>query len=261
MVNPTLMPFKAEHTLLMNYRDDDARESVDTALFREQGGPAFTAMLGARVLGSAGIIFMWPGVAGAWAMISTDLMKTYPVWTTRNVRRCIREWFRIFNLHRLEAEVLADNQLNIAWLEMLGFSPEGGVAHAYTSDKRTMLRYELLTPNNVTLRVAHMHETMDGFRTIVALVDDRVVGRASYGMVNYVYAYGHAVEIDEPYRQQGIGDRLHKMRLHDARKHGAQFFIGFTKNTSMASILANNNGTPTISDDVNGIAYVTPLKD
>lgn len=37
-----------------------------------------------------------------------------------------------------------DNERNIKWMEALGFKSEGGVAHAYTTDKVDALRYEMV---------------------------------------------------------------------------------------------------------------------
>jgi RimJ/RimL family protein N-acetyltransferase len=145
MIRPTLIPFKAEHLLAFQDRDLWARDRWRLAFEKERGGPAFTVMVGDTIIACAGIVLPWPGLGLVWMALSDDI-GSHRVWLTRRVRRMMHDAIRSLCLHRLEATVLADNARNQRWIEALGFSRENGKARAYTTDRKDMLRYELVLP-------------------------------------------------------------------------------------------------------------------
>lgn len=248
MPNLILVPFRAEHALIFQYRDDDAIESIASALEKEKLGPGFTALLDGRPIGAAGISLMWKGVALAWTMLSEELMTHHAIWATRNIRRCLRDWIIGFNLHRVEAVVLADNVKNQRWIEMLGFSREGGVAKSYTHDKRDVFRYEFIRPL-VDIHIRRLMQSDEQtFRDLLAVCDSRWIvepfdwflntcqtlvayeGDRLVGYTVYEYQYettlgqticiGRNIGVHPDYRKFGIASRLHVARIEDIKKKG-----------------------------------------
>lgn len=142
-MTPRLAPFRAEH--LMNLVDRDQHPAVtwDYAVELERGGPAYTGLVHEKVIACAGVRVMWPGVGGAWVAVGEDATP-YTLWLTKIVKRVLADIIRTQKLHRVEAQVLADNERNLRWMKALGFQREGGVARAYTSDQRDMVRFELV---------------------------------------------------------------------------------------------------------------------
>lgn len=100
---------------------DLARAADDAA----KGGPAFTLTVDGQVAACAGVIlFPYPGVGHAWAVIGSAGRRHGLVLT----RRVVQGLTRIIGDHRLwrvEAEVVADFALGRRWLEWMGFEEEG----------------------------------------------------------------------------------------------------------------------------------------
>ena len=109
----------------------------------ERGGPAFTAVHDGRIIGCAGINIIWPGVGAAWVAFGKEI-EPHGLWATRTVRAILRDSVRSFNLHRIEAVVDADSSRDIRWIWLLGFRKENDIAQMYTSDKRDVVRFELI---------------------------------------------------------------------------------------------------------------------
>lgn len=141
MTRPLLVPFKAEHMLTFVSRDTDILQEMRFAVARECGGPAFTALVGDRVIGCGGIVVMWPGVGMAWVSVSKDIER-HGVWLTRTVKGALRDIVRSLNLHRVEAVVLCNGDHR--WLQAVGFKLENDMARAYTQDKRDVVRFEYI---------------------------------------------------------------------------------------------------------------------
>lgn len=139
---PTLIPFKAEHALEIDNRDLE-KHGIEFARTKEEGGPAWTVMVEDRILACAGFVAPWEGMGIVWVSCSKEIDQ-YAIWFTRICRRLLREQMDQWNVHRMEAVVLADSERNIRWAEAMGFTCEGGIAHKYTSDQRDCLRYELV---------------------------------------------------------------------------------------------------------------------
>lgn len=150
-MEPKLIPFRAEHLLYFQNRDTPEPEEIRLAIEKERGGPAYTAIVvrpgspqaGETILGCAGVVIVWSGMGSAWMTLS-EAAALYRVWMTRTVRRCLADIMRAYDLHRLEAVIRADNERNRRWIEALGFRPEGGIARAYTPDRKDVVRYELI---------------------------------------------------------------------------------------------------------------------
>ncbi len=124
-------------------RDNPVFEGLRFAIGKEQGGPAYTAMIDGKVLGCAGVVIPWPGMGIAWVTFDKSIER-YGLWATRTIRRMFNDIIKGLHLYRVEAVVLTDNIRNQRWIEMLGFTKENGTARAYTPDGRDVLRYELI---------------------------------------------------------------------------------------------------------------------
>lgn len=144
MDNPRLIPFKAEHLLTFTSRDYEYHEPYEDMLEKEKRGPAFTATANGEIIGCAGVIIQWTGMGSAWAVFSPKI-STYPIWTTRMVRRALRDIVRSYQLKRIEMAALKNNVRNQNWALFLGFTPErNGVARSFGYNGEDLIRYELI---------------------------------------------------------------------------------------------------------------------
>lgn len=143
---PILVPFKAPHLVALQPRDEVGPDGWAQARQKETMGPAFTLLDGDRILGCAGVVIAWPGVGLGWVVL-TEEIRPYGLWLTRHVRCILRDIMRAYRLHRVEAAILCGNERNLRWAEAFGFRPEGGIARAYTSDRRDAVRYQLMRDN------------------------------------------------------------------------------------------------------------------
>lgn len=139
MTSPTIRPYQPGDAGQVTGRDGDNQPMLTDQ--QAMAGPAYTAVLGERVIGCAGLVMLWPGVAAAWMVLSEDI-GAHRFWLTRIVRRFLGDFTRAFRLHRVEAWALAESVRNQRWLWALGFKPEGGIARQYLSDRRDVIRYE-----------------------------------------------------------------------------------------------------------------------
>jgi len=138
-----LIPFRAEHLFHFVDRDHDVVPTLRDGLLKEKSGPSFTAVINDKIVGCAGIMILWKGVGYGWVAFGKEIER-HPVWFTRMVRAVVRDTIRNYDLHRIEAAVLADNPKNDRWALLLGFTVEVCRARAYTQDKRDVIRYELI---------------------------------------------------------------------------------------------------------------------
>ena len=143
MTKPFLVPFRAEHMFAFVPRTNIPLE-MRFGLANENGGPAFTAVLDEKIIGCAGINLLWPGVGAAWVAFGKEI-EDHGLWATRTVRAVLRDTVRSFNLHRVEAVVYAENHRDARWIRLLGFRKENDIAQMYTSDKRDVVRFELIS--------------------------------------------------------------------------------------------------------------------
>ena len=138
-----LVPFRAEHALSLIDRDMLVNMEISQAVERETRGPAYTALLEDKVIVCSGVMVMWPGVGYAWASVTDDI-EPHGLWVTRMVKRALRDICRGLDLHRVEAVALVNDDRAQRWLQVLGFTPEGGYAKKFTSDQRPVRRFEYL---------------------------------------------------------------------------------------------------------------------
>jgi hypothetical protein len=119
---------------------------IDTMLRQMHSGPAFAADVEGIVLGCAGIVLPWPGVGMAWMCLAKEAGR-YGLWLTRTTSRILHDLIRVHQLHRVEVIALEESARNLAWLKILGFTPEhDGRAQAYFTDRR-VIRFERIERN------------------------------------------------------------------------------------------------------------------
>lgn len=141
MTTPKLVPYKAEHLLMLAFRDSDRADASRHAFRHETDGIAFTAIYDDKLYGCAGIVI--EGHIGvAWAVLTTELMTQFPIWTTRIVRTVIRQAVKIYKLQRVEMAALSNR---VDWGVALGFTREqNGIARNVTHDGRDLIRLEMI---------------------------------------------------------------------------------------------------------------------
>ena len=101
------------------------------------------AFLDSESLGEAGLTFpAWAGVAEAWVTL-TDLGRAHPIIVHRLVIRTLGEQIAVRKLHRVSADVVREHTIARAWIERLGFHPEGLMLHAGPNGS-DLVRYRLL---------------------------------------------------------------------------------------------------------------------
>jgi len=146
MIEPVLVPFKAEHWMTFVHFAQPYQQEFRAALHKENGGPAFTAVLDNNVVACAGIIIHHKGMGYAWSIFEKNLIenKRLMVWVTRTVGRILPDIKRSLALHRIEMIVDAEEAKHHRWAEKLGFSQENGRARMFTPDKHDVLRYEMV---------------------------------------------------------------------------------------------------------------------
>lgn len=138
---PTLRPFRASDATALVNRDGE-QCTVAHLLMQARSGPSFTAEVEGRILCAAGMVMPWPGMGQVWMLIG-ETLDPYGFWISKTVRRVVDDLSRQHRLHRLEAVALVESPRNQQWLEWLGFTSEQqGVAQAYLTDRRSIIRYE-----------------------------------------------------------------------------------------------------------------------
>ncbi len=141
ILQPTLRPLHHDDIAIILNRD--GRQVSDNVLLDQaRSGPSFTAIIGTRPIGCAGIIFPWTGVGMTWMILSEEIGQ-HGLWMYRTVRHFLDDMIRIHALHRIEAVALVDSPRNQAFLEALGFHVEQfGLAQGFLADRRSVVRYE-----------------------------------------------------------------------------------------------------------------------
>jgi len=141
MSEPRLIPFRAEHLLRFLNRDGPLDEQLWLLVQKESKGPAWSVVVDDGIIACGGVVIIWRGVGAAWVIFS-EQMGDHALWLTRMTRRVLEDAIRIYKLHRLETMVEASNEQYRRWVKVLGFTPENGVARAYTTDKKDTTRFE-----------------------------------------------------------------------------------------------------------------------
>lgn len=76
-----------------------------------------------KIIGCAGVVDMWPGVAEAWTLLS-DEAKTKPFFLHRLTLRIMKNIIQTKKYRRVQAIVCWSDPVSVKWIERLGFIKE-----------------------------------------------------------------------------------------------------------------------------------------
>lgn len=128
-----MLSFTKCHATHLKYIDPITVQTDDAAILLSPEAAdvinstvAVSAWLGARCVGAAGIIEIWPGRATAWALLSKQAAP-YMLQATRQVRSVLE----MHKTNRIEATVLCDYEMGHKWIRLLGFELEATRMKSY----------------------------------------------------------------------------------------------------------------------------------
>lgn len=139
-----VIQFETSHLRDMDLSRNQLVMGLDqmVAAYDQVQGPALTLIDNDKIIASAGIVRIWPGVGEAWAIIGVDVFD-YPITFHRYTKRIIPKMIEDGAFHRVQALVLEGFQKGIEWVKDLGFCKEGFMRH-YGPDKQNYWRYVIL---------------------------------------------------------------------------------------------------------------------
>ena len=91
--------------------------------FKKANGPCWTGVMGEQIIGSAGALIQWPGVAEAW-ISNWPRTKEMALWFHMTVRKRLREAVTERRLWRVQATVIQADARGRRWIELMGFCKE-----------------------------------------------------------------------------------------------------------------------------------------
>ncbi len=103
-------------------------------------GPGFTAFQNGKAIGAAGLLFIWEGLAQAWAYLGTRGIGHQEFRAMRDGLKLLMEEHR---LRRVQTEVLTEHAAAHRMIQRLGFVAEGEMA-AFGVKGETYTRYALI---------------------------------------------------------------------------------------------------------------------
>lgn len=134
-----VVPYKPEHlvsmvlqpsqTYLQRFITPEVAATVATH-------PAFTGLVGEKVIGCAGVINVWEGRGIAWAYLARDAGTYMPAIT-----KAVKRFLEASPLRRIEMNVDLEFEQGHRWANMLGFRLEAGRMEAYRPDGGTCSLY------------------------------------------------------------------------------------------------------------------------
>ena len=86
-------------------------------------GEAHTIKDKGKIVGCAGVLSMWPGVAEAWTIFSKEA-KENPFFIHRQTYRILRKIINKNQFRRVQAIVCSADPVSTKWIERLGFVKE-----------------------------------------------------------------------------------------------------------------------------------------
>jgi RimJ/RimL family protein N-acetyltransferase len=125
-----LRPYRAQDALSMtlNAQGRSAIEGIpyleESFRLYETKGPAWTLWVDGRVIGCAGVMLLWPGVAHAW-MLASPWLPRYPKTVVRAIQDGLARIIAEHGLVRIQAEVEATFTTGRRFARVLGFQEEG----------------------------------------------------------------------------------------------------------------------------------------
>ncbi len=135
-----IIPFDPNH---LNDMDINWLSPMISTMFITQAnlmayvGPCFSGLHEGRIVGCAGLIQLWPGVAQAWVVLD----KKYPKLAVyRAIKRALETLIKVCNYHRVQANTPIEFEAGHVMLKGLGFRPEAPMKE-YGPDKSDVMQY------------------------------------------------------------------------------------------------------------------------
>ena len=142
-----LIRFHPEHLEHIDYRFHEI-ETLEVwpglkkaAIHLPQAGPCFSGVIDGEIVGSAGLIKLWPGVAEAW-MVTGTLTNNHALSFHKCVKHGLNRLIETLGLHRVQISVYQYYDMSIKWVERLGFKSEG-LMDKYGPDGSNFYRYAI----------------------------------------------------------------------------------------------------------------------
>ena len=118
---------------------DKIAQTILVDSLRDHTKNAYTLEHEGKIIGSAGFISPWPGVANGWGFFS-ELIYKYPLTLHKTMKRMIPIIEAKHGIVRLQADCLKGFDKAVKWLERLGFEQEGEMRN-YGPNGETMIRF------------------------------------------------------------------------------------------------------------------------
>ena len=140
-----IIPFKQEHAQYILSQQLNAKELYlrpehrKYALYLEQVGLSFTALINNKPIAAGGIFVLWDGVAEGWVMATKDVWR-YRVSMARNFKEKFDILVKTSKVKRIQTNVKADFELGHKFAIWLGFEKEGLMKY-YGPDGSDYVRY------------------------------------------------------------------------------------------------------------------------
>lgn len=122
-----LKPFQPWHFEYLNGVDPDGMEHDVARLYASNYanyGYAFTVIDGGEIVGCAGVVVMWKGVAEVWALFSKQAKLANPWFLHRKSKLILDNILRDHEFHRVQAIVNLTDEQALQWIYALGFDLE-----------------------------------------------------------------------------------------------------------------------------------------
>lgn len=151
----TVTPYKAEDALSMPFTRQAAQSLMNVnaeKTFRdyEKLGPAWTLRVNGTIVGCAGLMIPWPGVAHAWLLPSVTI-GTYPKTVVQLVVATLYDLLAKLNLRRIDCEVEMGFTVGHRFVQALGFVPFGPVKERWGPNDNDYQPYVILQPRDTEL--------------------------------------------------------------------------------------------------------------
>ncbi len=140
------MPFEKWHLDWIDFNLDAFQSmmrvpcpTADHAKALAMFSDAYTALRRGKVVGCAGIIPLWNGVADLWMYLGKETF-TDKLFACKIIKYYLNDIIKRHDIHRIQAVVKADYCQGIRFAELFKFKPEGTMK-AYGPNKEDFIRY------------------------------------------------------------------------------------------------------------------------
>lgn len=140
-----IVPFKTEHAQFILSQQLNANELYlrpehrKYAMYLEELGLSFTALINNKPIAAGGIYVLWDGVAEGWVMATKDIWQ-HSIVMAKHFKKKTDVLIETTNIKRLQTTVKADFKLGHRFAQWLGFEKEGLMKY-YGPDGSDYVRY------------------------------------------------------------------------------------------------------------------------